>query len=183
MLASARSSPVPFAAPCYAVARQAWRNRARNASPLSQTSSHSPISSIRFASVTGSRREAKLRARALPNRIRACRSSSFGSHCERFRHFFETFYRSVEVASVTPFAARAMDRGLGGAIVALARHAEDGMTPPAGAGRIRDFRASLHRLATDVFRDRVTDQLTLSDDRGLGCATEERMRSNRRPLG
>ena len=146
------------------MARQAWRSRARNASPLSQTSSHSPISSSRFASVTASRREAKLRARALPNRTRACRSSSFRSHYERFRHFHETFYRAVEVASVTPFAARAMVRGLGGALVALARHAEDGMTPPAGAGRIRDFRASLHRLATDVFRNRVTDQPTLSDD-------------------
>ncbi len=86
------------------------------------------------------------------------------SHYERFRHFHETFYRAVEVASVTPFAARALDRGLAGALVALARHAEDGMTPPAGAGRIRDFRASLHRLATEVFRDRVTDQPTLSED-------------------
>ena len=86
------------------------------------------------------------------------------SHYERSMHSPETFYRAVEVASVPPFAARAMDRGLGGALVALARHAEDGMTPPAGAGRIRDFRASLHRLATDVFRDRVTGQPTLSDD-------------------
>ena len=27
------------------------------------------------------------------------------SHYERFRHYHETFYRSVEVSSVTPFAA------------------------------------------------------------------------------
>ena len=33
------------------------------------------------------------------------------SHYERFRHFHETFYRSVEVGSVTPFSARALDRG------------------------------------------------------------------------
>ena len=33
------------------------------------------------------------------------------SHYERFRHYHETFYRSVEPASVTPFAARALDRG------------------------------------------------------------------------
>jgi ATP-dependent helicase YprA (DUF1998 family) len=34
------------------------------------------------------------------------------SHYERFRHYHETFYRSVEVGSVTPFSARALDRGL-----------------------------------------------------------------------
>ena len=36
------------------------------------------------------------------------------SHYERFRHYHETFYRSVEVSSVTPFAARALDRGFPG---------------------------------------------------------------------
>ena len=44
------------------------------------------------------------------------------SHYERFRHFHETFYRSVEVGSVTPFAARALDRGFAGTLLALARH-------------------------------------------------------------
>ena len=48
------------------------------------------------------------------------------SHYERFRHFHETFYRSVEVASVTPFSARALDRGFAGALVALARHCAAG---------------------------------------------------------
>ena len=36
------------------------------------------------------------------------------SHYERFRHYHQTFYRSVEVSSVTPFSARALDRGLAG---------------------------------------------------------------------
>ena len=40
------------------------------------------------------------------------------SHYERFRHYHETFYRSVEVSSVTPFAARALDRGFAGALAA-----------------------------------------------------------------
>ena len=44
------------------------------------------------------------------------------SHYERFRHYHETFYRSVEVGSVTPFSARALDRGFAGALVGLARH-------------------------------------------------------------
>ena len=33
------------------------------------------------------------------------------SHYERFRHYHETFYRAVEATSVTPFSARALDRG------------------------------------------------------------------------
>ena len=36
------------------------------------------------------------------------------SHYERFRHFHETFYRAVEVDSVTPFSPRALDRGFAG---------------------------------------------------------------------
>ena len=55
------------------------------------------------------------------------------SHYERFRHYHETFYRSVEVASVTPFAARALDRGFAGALVTLARHSAGDDT--AGGGR------------------------------------------------
>ena len=69
------------------------------------------------------------------------------SHYERFRHYHETFYRSVEPASVTPFSARALDRGLASALVALARHSEAVMTPPQGAGEIESVRADLaHRL-------------------------------------
>ena len=62
------------------------------------------------------------------------------SHYERFRHYHETFYRSVEVASVTPFAARALDRGFAGALVTLARHARPAMTPPAGVEAIESER-------------------------------------------
>ena len=47
------------------------------------------------------------------------------SHYERFRHYHETFYRSVESASVTPFAARALDRGFAGC-AGLARAAPRG---------------------------------------------------------
>ena len=40
------------------------------------------------------------------------------SHYERFGHFHHTFYRAVEATSVTPFAARALDRALAAVIVA-----------------------------------------------------------------
>lgn len=80
------------------------------------------------------------------------------SHYERFRHYHETFYRSVEVASVTPFAARALDRGLPGALVAYARHGNPAMTTPEGAEQIGEERAELERLLLDAFMARLRSQ-------------------------
>ena len=86
------------------------------------------------------------------------------SHYERFRHYHETFYRSVEVSSVTPFSARALDRGLAGALVALARHIEPDLTPPKGAENIDKVRTRLERLLLDVFLARVDEQPLNSED-------------------
>jgi hypothetical protein len=80
------------------------------------------------------------------------------SHYERFRHYHETFYRSVEVGSVTPFSARALDRGFAGAMVGLARHAVPQLTPPQGAEMIAAVRAQVERRLRDAFRDRVNSQ-------------------------
>ncbi|PSL56568.1 helicase-like protein [Saccharothrix carnea] len=46
------------------------------------------------------------------------------SHFETFEHFHQTYYRRVEALSVTPFADRAIDRGLTGVMVALVRNLE-----------------------------------------------------------
>jgi hypothetical protein len=43
------------------------------------------------------------------------------SHYERFAHYHATFYQSVEALSVTPFALRALDRGLSAVFAALVR--------------------------------------------------------------
>jgi hypothetical protein len=43
------------------------------------------------------------------------------SHYEAFEHYHATFYRHVEALSVTPYAARALDRGLTGVLVAMIR--------------------------------------------------------------
>ena len=80
------------------------------------------------------------------------------SHYERFRHYHQTFYRSVEVSSVTPFSARALDRGLAGALVGLARHAEASLTPPAGVERLAEVRAGLEERLVESFRERVDRQ-------------------------
>lgn len=43
------------------------------------------------------------------------------SHYEQFEHYHGTFYQHVEALSVTPFASRAMDRGLAALLVACVR--------------------------------------------------------------
>ena len=43
------------------------------------------------------------------------------SHYEQFEHYHETFYQNVEALSVTPFALRALDRGLGALLVSYVR--------------------------------------------------------------
>jgi hypothetical protein len=86
------------------------------------------------------------------------------SHYERFRHYHETFYRSVEVTSVTPFSARALDRGFAGALVGLARHTQPALTPPQGAERIADVRAALERQLLEAFLERVRQQPIVDED-------------------
>ncbi len=94
------------------------------------------------------------------------------SHYERFRHYHETFYRSVEVASVTPFSARALDRGFAGTLVGLARHTRPELSPAQGAEHIADGRALLERRLLDVFLERVRGQ-PLADE----TERDERLRS------
>jgi superfamily II DNA or RNA helicase len=94
------------------------------------------------------------------------------SHYERFRHYHETFYGSVEVGSVTPFSARALDRGFAGALMGLSRHIESNLTPPQGVERIVEFRPALEKRLLEIFRERVLEQpITDEEER------EERLRS------
>lgn len=65
------------------------------------------------------------------------------SHFERFAFYHESFYRSVEATSVTPFSPRALDRGLAGTLVALARQGHTPMTAPKGATEILRERGKL----------------------------------------
>ena len=78
------------------------------------------------------------------------------SHYERFAAFHESFYRSVEATSVTPFSPRALDRGLAGTLVALARQAHSPMTPPLGAGEILNERPRLD-FAVDGLAARASE--------------------------
>src|SRR6201993_1004301 len=65
------------------------------------------------------------------------------SHYERFDAYHETFYRSVEATSVTPFSPRALDKGLAATLVGLVRHGHRPMTPPVGAMQVLAERTHL----------------------------------------
>jgi len=60
------------------------------------------------------------------------------SHYERFEHYHETFYKHVEALSVTPFSARALDRGLTGVMVALMRLLDGHLNANLSAGEVQD---------------------------------------------
>jgi hypothetical protein len=65
------------------------------------------------------------------------------SHYERFVAYHESFYRSVEATSVTPFSPRALDKALAATTVGLARQEHLPMTPALGAMQILNERAKL----------------------------------------
>ena len=74
------------------------------------------------------------------------------SHYERFTAWHESFYRAVEATSVTPFSPRAIDRGLAGVVVALARLGHRGMTAPKSAGDIAKLKDELDFVAEVISR-------------------------------
>jgi hypothetical protein len=59
-------------------------------------------------------------------------------HFEQFGQFHRTFYRAVEATSVTPWAARALDRALAAIVVAAARHIDETLTPDTAVGTLKD---------------------------------------------
>lgn len=58
------------------------------------------------------------------------------SHYETFEHYHATFYKHVEAQSVTPFAPRALDRGLTGTMVSCLRLGNEDYNPNLGAGKM-----------------------------------------------
>jgi len=76
------------------------------------------------------------------------------SHYERFVNYHESFYRNVEATSVTPFSPRALDRGLAGTVVALARLGYLPMTPSVGATKMLTDKSHLD-FVLKVLEDRA----------------------------
>jgi hypothetical protein len=80
------------------------------------------------------------------------------AHLETFTHFHETFYARVEPLSVTPFADRALDRGLAAVLVAALRHARDDWQSEPGAHQVPVAGAEVD-AAVDWIAERAGDVL------------------------
>jgi len=74
------------------------------------------------------------------------------SHYETFEHYHATFYKFVEAQSATPFAARALDRCLTGALVSLARDGVDELNANEDAER---FETSSARERLETLADAI----------------------------
>ena len=97
------------------------------------------------------------------------------SHYERFAAYHQSFYRTVEATSVTPFSPRALDRGLAGTLVALARQGHAPMTPPLGAAAILAERSHLDFVVeTLAERARTHAALTPEEAEALRQRVRER---------
>ena len=81
------------------------------------------------------------------------------SHYERFAYWHAGFYRAVEATSVTPFAPRALDRGLAPVVVAMARLGVGALTPNSAAAMADQMRSQLDPVA-DAIRDRALGHRT-----------------------
>jgi hypothetical protein len=103
------------------------------------------------------------------------------AHFEQFRHYHETFYAQVESLSVTPYSETAMERGLMGVLVSVARVADSrksgSLSPEKGAGEILEkmpiVQALVDQLAERAMRagddpdaaERMRDKLLQRMDR------------------
>ncbi|MDX9759881.1 MAG: DISARM system helicase DrmA [Bacteroidota bacterium] len=76
------------------------------------------------------------------------------SHYESFEHYHATFYKHVEALSVTPFAERALQRGLAGVLVSLVRLAAEEYNHNARAEAM-DRHHAIVRRAHDAIRERA----------------------------
>jgi Helicase conserved C-terminal domain len=72
------------------------------------------------------------------------------SHYERFRSYHEALYRFVEAISVTPYSSRAIDRGLHGVLVSMARLGMTGLAPEVAAQRFDAASAEFTNLLDKI---------------------------------
>jgi hypothetical protein len=97
------------------------------------------------------------------------------SHYETFEHYHATFYKHVEAQSVTPFAPRAMDRGLTGAMVSMLRLEHDDLNPNRGAGELHDT----SRREAEVVKSMISDRAWKVTDRSAVKQSSETMIADR----
>ncbi len=98
------------------------------------------------------------------------------SHYERFEAYHASFYRAVEVTSVTPFAPRAVDRSLAAVAVALARQGHSPLNPPLAAVDVVAHRAQLDFVADAIVRrSQQHAQLSKAEEAALSARLRQRI--------
>lgn len=80
------------------------------------------------------------------------------SHYEMFEHYHDTFYQHVEALSLTPFATRALERGLSGVYVGMMRQLESGFNANDTAGTLKGTETLLCEVAS-LMRERGTQAM------------------------
>ncbi|WP_031249887.1 DISARM system helicase DrmA [Mesorhizobium sp. LNHC221B00] len=79
-------------------------------------------------------------------------------HFEQFGQFHRTFYRAVEATSVTPWAARALDRALAAVVVAAARHIDATLTPEGAVNELKNS-VWIRGLVRDTIVSRAPEKM------------------------
>jgi hypothetical protein len=72
------------------------------------------------------------------------------SHYERFRAYHDALYRYVEAISATPFSSRAVDRGLRGVLVGMARQSMPGLAAEMGAQAFDPSARDFHEILAEL---------------------------------
>jgi hypothetical protein len=72
------------------------------------------------------------------------------SHYETFEHYHQTYYRQVEALSVTPFARRALDRGLTALLVSETRHTRADWNPKPAAQTVPVLQPAFEPIAASL---------------------------------
>lgn len=92
-------------------------------------------------------------------------------HYEHFRQFHEAFYRAVEATSVTPWAARALDRALAAVVVGMARHLTPDLTPDGAVARLKHH-PGVRQQVLDAILTRAEGADVIGGKAGLQAAVE-----------
>lgn len=93
-------------------------------------------------------------------------------HFEQFGQFHRTFYRAVEATSVTPWAARALDRALAAVVVAAARHMDAALTQDAAVSELKN-NLGIRTLIRDAIVDRAPEQMIAGGRAALAALVDD----------
>lgn len=93
------------------------------------------------------------------------------SHYEQFDHYHATFYQQVEALSVTPFAPRALDRGLAALLTSYVRLSGPELSANDAAGEVNAETTFFAQALSEI--PRRSGKVTYGDEQ-----TEQRVRTD-----